>query len=86
MSELLAVFPVALDHVDAIVSENGGVLATPAGVRLLAVPVGHAVSSGLNARGIAHRTGQAVRRVRAPGACRRPTTSSVQMTTSDPSK
>jgi hypothetical protein len=58
MSELLAVFPDALDHVDAIVAENGAVLATPAGVRLLAAPVGHPVSAGLNARGVRHRSGQ----------------------------
>jgi hydroxymethylpyrimidine pyrophosphatase-like HAD family hydrolase len=58
MSELLAVFPDALDHVDAIVAENGAVLATPAGVRLLAVPVGRAVSAGLGVRGVAHRSGQ----------------------------
>jgi len=58
VSELLAVFPDALDQVDAIVAENGAVLATRAGVRLLAVPVGGAVSAGLDSRGIAHRTGQ----------------------------
>src|SRR3984957_14851433 len=40
MSELQAVFPDAWDHVDAIVAENGAVLATQAGVRLLAAPVG----------------------------------------------
>ena len=58
MSELRAVFPDALDHVDAIVAENGAVLATRAGVRLLAAPVGRAVSAGLAARGVAHRSGQ----------------------------
>jgi hydroxymethylpyrimidine pyrophosphatase-like HAD family hydrolase len=58
MSELQAVFPDALDHVDAIVAENGAVLATPAGVRLLAVPVGRAVSAGLGTHGVAHRSGQ----------------------------
>jgi len=58
MSELLAVFPDALDHVDAIVGENGAVLATRARVRLLAVPVARAVSAGLDTRGVAHRTGQ----------------------------
>jgi hydroxymethylpyrimidine pyrophosphatase-like HAD family hydrolase len=58
MSELQAVFPDALDHVDAVVAENGAVLATQAGVRLLAVPVGRAVSDGLGARGVAHRSGQ----------------------------
>jgi hydroxymethylpyrimidine pyrophosphatase-like HAD family hydrolase len=58
MSELESVFPGALDHVDAIVAENGAVLATPAGVRLLAAPVDRAVSAGLHARGVAHRPGQ----------------------------
>jgi len=58
MSELQAVFPDAWDHVDAIVAENGAVLATRAGIRLLAAPVGHAVSAGLAARGVAHRSGQ----------------------------
>jgi hydroxymethylpyrimidine pyrophosphatase-like HAD family hydrolase len=58
MSELRAVFPDALDHVDAIVAENGAVLATRAGVRLLAAPVGRAVSAGLAARGVPHRAGQ----------------------------
>ena len=38
MSELQAVFPDAWDHVDAVVAENGAVLATRAGVRLLAAP------------------------------------------------
>jgi hydroxymethylpyrimidine pyrophosphatase-like HAD family hydrolase len=58
ISELQAVFPDAWDHVDAIVAENGAVLATQAGVRLLAAPVGRAVSAGLGARGVAHRSGQ----------------------------
>lgn len=57
-SELRAVFPDALDHVDAIVAENGAVLATRAGVRLLAAPVGRAVSAWLAARGVPHRAGQ----------------------------
>ena len=58
MSELQAVFPDAWDHVDAIVAENGAVLATQAGVRLLAAPVGRSVSARLHARGVAHRSGQ----------------------------
>jgi len=58
MSELQAVFPDAWDHVDAIVAENGAVLATRAGVRLLAAPIGCPVSAGLHARGVAHRRGQ----------------------------
>jgi len=58
VSELQAVFPGALDHVDAIVAENGAVLATSDDVQLLAAPVDRAVSAGLAARGVAHRTGQ----------------------------
>jgi hydroxymethylpyrimidine pyrophosphatase-like HAD family hydrolase len=58
LSELESVFPDAWDHVDAIVAENGAVLATPAGDRLLAAPVDRAVSAGLAARGVAHRSGQ----------------------------
>ena len=58
MSELPSAFPDALDHVDAIVAENGAVLATRIGVRLLAAPVGRSVSAGLHARGVAHRSGQ----------------------------
>ena len=65
-SELRAVFPDALDHVDAIVAENGAVLATKAGVRLLAAPVGRAVSAGLAARGPAPRRAGA-RRLRDRG-------------------
>jgi hydroxymethylpyrimidine pyrophosphatase-like HAD family hydrolase len=58
MSELQAVFPDAWEHVDAIVAENGAVLATQASVRLLAAPVGRSVSARLDARGVAHRSGQ----------------------------
>jgi hydroxymethylpyrimidine pyrophosphatase-like HAD family hydrolase len=57
LRELQTVFPDAWDHVDAIVAENGAVLATPVGVRLLADPVSCAVSGGLAARGVAHRRG-----------------------------
>ena len=58
LSELQAAFPDALDHVDAIVAENGAVLATRGGVRLLAAPVGRSVSAGLHARSVEHRSGQ----------------------------
>ncbi len=58
LRELQTVFPDAWDHVDAIVAENGAVLATPVGVRLLAAPVSRAVSGGLAAWGVAHRCGQ----------------------------
>src|SRR3984885_623033 len=53
LSELQAAFPDALDHVDAIVAENGAVLASQAGVRPLAAPVGRSVSARLDARGVA---------------------------------
>ncbi len=39
MSELRAVFPEVDEHVDAVVAENGAVLVTHGGVRLLADPV-----------------------------------------------
>ncbi len=58
MSELRAVFPQVDEYVDAVVAENGAVLADGAGTRRLAVPVSHAVSAGLAARGVAHRRGQ----------------------------
>ena len=58
MSELQTVFPGALNHVDAIVAENGAVLATRAGSRLLAAPLGCAMGAGLAARGVAHRCGR----------------------------
>jgi len=58
MSELRAVFPEVDDHVDAVVAENGALLVTSVGVRLLAAPVGRAVSTELAARGVAHRSGQ----------------------------
>ena len=58
MSELQTVFPGALDHVDAIVAENGAVLTTQAGARLLAAPVERAVSAGLSERRVAHRSGR----------------------------
>ena len=58
MSELRAVFPDALEQVDAVVAENGAVLVTRTGSRLLAAPVSPAVSAGLSDRGVAHRCGQ----------------------------
>ena len=58
MSELRAVFPDVEDHVDAVVAENGALVAAPAGVRLLAAPIDRAVSAALAARGVAHRNGQ----------------------------
>ena len=58
MSELRVVFPQVDEYVDAVVAENGAVLADGAGIRLLASPVSRAVCAGLAARGVAHRRGQ----------------------------
>ena len=58
MSELRAVFPEVDEHMDAVVAENGALLVTHGGVRLLAAPVGRAVSAGLAVRGVAHRSGE----------------------------
>jgi len=58
MSELRAVFPEVDEHIDAVVAENGAVLVTHGGVRLLAAPIGGAVSAALTGRGVAHRSGQ----------------------------
>jgi hypothetical protein len=58
MSELRAVFPEVDDHIDAVVAENGALLVTHGGVRLLAAPIGRAVSAALTGRGVAHRSGQ----------------------------
>ena len=58
MSELRAVFPEVDEHMDAVVAENGSLLVTHGGVRLLAAPIGRAVSAALTGRGVAHRRGQ----------------------------
>jgi hydroxymethylpyrimidine pyrophosphatase-like HAD family hydrolase len=58
MDELRAVFPQVEEHVDAVVAENGAIMVTPVGVRLLAAPVNRAVSPALTARGVNHRDGQ----------------------------
>ena len=60
MSELRAVFPEVDEHVDAVVAENGAVLVTHGGVRLLADPIGGAVSAALSGRGVAHRRGRVI--------------------------
>ena len=60
MSELRAVFPEVDKHVDAVVAENGAVLVTHGGVRLLADPIGGAVSAALSGRGVAHRRGRVI--------------------------
>ena len=57
LSELRDAFPEVEDHVDAIVAENGCVLWTPRGVRLLADPVGPELAEGVTARGIDVRAG-----------------------------
>ena len=58
MDDLRAVFPQVEEHVDAVVAENGAIMVTPVGVRLLAPPVNRAVSLALTARGVRHRDGQ----------------------------
>jgi signal transduction histidine kinase len=58
MSELRTVFPQVDDYVDAVVTENGAVLADSAGIRRLDAPVSRAVCAGLAARDVAHRCGQ----------------------------
>ncbi len=58
VNELRAVFAHVEDHVDALVAENGAVLVTSVGVRRLVAPIDAAVSSGLSALGVVHRSGQ----------------------------
>jgi len=58
MSELRVVFPQVDEYVDAVVAENGAVLAAHGGIRLLAAPVVPEVSGALTARGVSHRRGQ----------------------------
>ncbi len=58
MDDLRAVFPQVEEHVDAVVAENGAIMVTPVGVRLLAPPVNRSVSLALTARGVSHRDGQ----------------------------
>ena len=60
MSELRAVFPEVDEHIDAVVAENGALLVTHGGARLLAAPVGRAVSAALTGRGVVHRSGRAL--------------------------
>jgi hydroxymethylpyrimidine pyrophosphatase-like HAD family hydrolase len=58
MSELRAAFPEVDENMDAVVAENGALLVTHGGVRLLAAPIGRPVSAALTGRGVAHRSGQ----------------------------
>ena len=58
MDDLRAVFPQVEEHVDAVVAENGAIMVTPVGVRLLAPPVNRAVSLALTSPGVSHRDGR----------------------------
>ena len=57
LHELHAAFPDVEDHVDAIVAENGCVLWTQRGTRLLADPIGPELATGITARGVHVRPG-----------------------------
>lgn len=57
LHELHGAFPDVEDHVDAIVAENGCVLWTQRGTRLLADPVGPELATGITARGVHVRPG-----------------------------
>jgi len=59
-ADLEAAFPSLLADFDALVTENGAVLHTRAGVRPLAAPVDLAVVRALSARGISSRAGQVI--------------------------
>jgi hypothetical protein len=58
LAELLEVFPDAGEHVDAIIAENGAVLAHGGRQRMLAAPVPGELAAALEARGVAVRRGQ----------------------------
>jgi len=58
LAELAAVFPELEDHVDAVVAENGAVLAVGGARRLLAAPVEAHLAEALTASGIPFRRGQ----------------------------
>ena len=58
LAGLYRVFPDAGAHVDAIVAENGAVVSTRRGARLVASPVDPSVGEALNAAGVAWRSGQ----------------------------
>lgn len=60
MRDLLVEFPDVGEHVDQVVAENGAVLWTPRGSRLLATPVDPAVAAHLLDRGIRVRCGEAI--------------------------
>ncbi len=57
LTELLDVFPEALDHFDCVVAENGAVLTSGDHERALAPPVDDAIDKALAARNIGFRRG-----------------------------
>ena len=58
LTEMDADFPGLAERFDAVVAENGGVLASADGVRLLARPVDQALADALDGRGLIARRGQ----------------------------
>ncbi len=58
LEELLAVFPDAGEHADAVVAENGAVLDRGGRRRRLAEPVPDELAAALDARGVAFRRGE----------------------------
>ncbi len=57
LDDLRDVFPDAEVRMDAVVAENGAVVVTPFGTRLLAPPVDDRLTRALRGRGVACRTG-----------------------------
>ena len=57
LAELHETFPDVDGHVDAVVGENGAVLATPAGTRRVAPPVPEELAAALTARDVSCRHG-----------------------------
>jgi hydroxymethylpyrimidine pyrophosphatase-like HAD family hydrolase len=60
VDELQRVFPTVHDHVDLVVAENGAVLCDAGGTTLLARPVDAELSEALTAKGVRHRSGEAI--------------------------
>lgn len=58
LAELRETFADVDEHVDAVVGENGAVLVSPAGRRLLAPPVAEELAAALSARGVGCRRGE----------------------------